>query len=553
MYIDIFKELIQHAENEVIEFKKAENNFDFDDLGKYFSAISNETNIRNVEFGWIILGYDQKNSHITGTSFKDSEASLNKLKLDISQHTTEGLTFREVIPIYIEGKRVLMFQIPATPRNIVMKWKRVAYGRDGESLQPLSQEKQDEIRNQLPIPDWSAELLPSAKISDLDDLALATAKVMYKKVHAHKIAEEEIDNWNTDEFLCHSGVMRDGKLTRAAIILLGKPTSINLLFPAVIQITWTLEDSEGEVIDYEHFSIPYILNVDKVLGKVRNLTMRELPGGTLFPDTMKQYDDYTIREALHNAIAHQDYTLQKRITFVESPDRLYYGNGGTFLPGTIQNAIQHRGPQLHYRNDCLCKAMVNFNMIDTVGRGIKKIFTEQKKRYFPMPDYIIDNEGKEIGVTIYGKIIDPAYTDVLKSGLELTLNECIMLDAIQKDFGKNLSAEDIAYLKAKRLIEGKKGKYIISLKVAKLTHQIGTYTHKRGLTAQELFPLIISLAEKAGSDGFTRGDVYDAVAHLLPSANSKPQNLRLVSYLLVQLADRGTIISKGKKWFISQK
>ena len=48
-------------------------------------------------------------------------------------------------------------------------------------------------------------------------------------------------------------------------------------------------------------------------------SMRELPGGTLFPDTMKQYDDYTIREVLHNAIAHQDYTMQQRIVFVESP------------------------------------------------------------------------------------------------------------------------------------------------------------------------------------------------------------------------------------------
>ena len=48
-----------------------------------------------------------------------------------------------------------------------------------------------------------------------------------------------------------------------------------------------------------------------------------MPGGTLFPDTMKQYDDYTIREALHNCIAHQDYTLQQRINFVENPGYLY--------------------------------------------------------------------------------------------------------------------------------------------------------------------------------------------------------------------------------------
>ena len=34
--------------------------------------------------------------------------------------------------------------------------------------------------------------------------------------------------------------------------------------------------------------------------------------------------------------------------------------------------------------------MVDFNMIDTVSRGIKKMFNEQWRRHFPMPDYEID-------------------------------------------------------------------------------------------------------------------------------------------------------------------
>lgn len=179
----------------------------------------------------------------------------------------------------------------------------------------------------------------------------------------------------------------------------GKSPDIQIsIYPAVAQITWTWEDEEGIVQDYEHFSIPFILTVDKVLGKIRNKTMRELPGGTLFPDTMKQYDEYTIREALHNAIAHQDYTLQQRIVFVEGPSTLYYGNGGSFIPGTIENALEHKGPQFHYRNECLCRGMVNFNMIDTVGRGIRKIYTEQRNRFFPMPDYDIDNEHRTVGV-----------------------------------------------------------------------------------------------------------------------------------------------------------
>lgn len=146
-YIDIFNKLWEHSENEVVEFKKAETNFDIDELGKYFSALSNEANLRDHEFAWIVFGVWDKKHQIIGTSFKDSEVALNRLKQDMSQHTTDNLIFRDIVPIKVEGKRVLLFQVPASPRNIVMHWKGVAYGRDGESLKPLNQAKQDAIRN----------------------------------------------------------------------------------------------------------------------------------------------------------------------------------------------------------------------------------------------------------------------------------------------------------------------------------------------------------------------------------------------------------------------
>lgn len=551
--IEIFTHLWEHAENEVVEFKKAETNFDVDDLGKYFSALSNEANLREREFGWIVFGVWDKKHEIVGTSFKDGEVALNKLKQDMSQHTTDGLIFREIIPLEVEGKRVLLFKVPATPRNIVMKWKGIAYGRDGESLKPLNQAKQDEIRQQPPNPDWTAQLVPNATIDDLDELAIATARIMYKKVHKSSIPAEEIDGWTVDEFLSNSGVMRDEQLTRAAILLLGKPLSLQKIHPAVAQITWTWEDKDETVIDYEHFTIPFILTVDKVLAKIRNKTMRELPGGTLFPDTMKQYDDYTIREALHNCIAHQDYTLQERISFVEGDDKLYYGNGGSFIPGTIENALEHKGPQRHYRNECLCTGMVNFNMIDTVGRGIKKIFAEQRNRYFPMPDYDIDNNKRSVGVTIYGKMLDEKYSSLLKSDTSLTLKECILLDAIQKH--RPVTKDAIKHLKEKGLIEGRSPNYTISLSVAKLTHQVGHYTQVTGLAQNSIQKLALQLAFNAGDMGFRRMDAYEALQHALPASSTHDEKLRKVGRLLGKMAEEGLIVKSesGKQWIITEK
>ena len=547
-YINIFSNLTQHKENEVVEFKKAENSFDFDDLGKYFSALSNEANLRGLDFAWLILGYDEKKHQLVGTSYKNGEGALNNVKHDFAQHTTDGQTFREIIPIEVEGKRILMFKIPAAPRNIVMKWKGIAYGRDGESLKPLNQSKQDEIRRQTPEPDWSAEIVPDATIDDLDEVAIAKARKMFKKVHS-RISAEEVNRWSTEEFLSKCELMVNGKLTRAAIILLGKMFSDRKLRPAVAEVTWTLRDEKKDVVDYEHFSVPFILTVDEILAKIHNLTLREMPGGTLFPDTMKQYDDYTIREALHNCIAHQDYTLRQRINFVENPGFLYYANGGSFIPGTLENALATNGPQRFFRNACLCKAMVHFNMIDTVSRGIKKMFTEQMERRFPMPDYEIDNEKKEVAVRIYGNAINERYTKLLKDNDTLTLHDCISLDATQK--GHRIDDEIAQELLKRGLIEGEAPNYTISLGVAKASRQLPQYTKAKGLDKARLKQMVLQLLQNAGKEGARREIIYDYLKDLLPSNKSQEQQLRYLGRLLVEMNEERTIERIGLRWLLS--
>ena len=548
-YINIFTNLIQHKESEVVEFKKAENNFDFDDLGKYFSALSNEANLRKLDFAWLIFGYDEKRHEIVGTSYKNGEGALNNLKHDFSQHTTDGQTFREIIPIEVDGKRILMFKIPASPRNIVMKWKGIAYGRDGESLKPLNQSKQDEIRRQTPAPDWSAEIVLDATIDDLDEVAIAKARKMFKKVHS-RIPAEEVNRWSTEEFLSKCELMVNGKLTRAAIILLGKMFSDSKLRPAVAEVTWTLRDDKQDVVDYEHFSVPFILTVDEILAKIHNLTLREMPGGTLFPDTMKQYDDYTIREALHNCIAHQDYTLRQRINFVENPGFLYYANGGSFIPGTLENALATNGPQRFFRNACLCKAMVHFNMIDTVGRGIKKMFTEQMERRFPMPDYEIDNAKKEVAVRIYGNAINERYTKLLKDNDTLTLHDCISLDAIQK--GHRIDDEIAQDLLKRGLIEGEAPNYTISLGVAKASRQLPQYTKVRGLERDKIKHMILQYIQNAGADGAKRDAILEYLQGTLPGRNTREQNSDLIRNILREMGQENIIVSKNRLWYLSK-
>lgn len=544
-YRTIFEQLIAYVEHEVIEFKTAENQFDTNKLGKYLSALSNEANLRDVDFAWIIMGVDN-DRQVVGTQFLMDDTKRQLLKHDIAANTTGGLTFREIVPVEIDGKRILMFKIPAAPRNIVTKWKGIAYGRSGESLEPLSQDKYDEIRHQRPMDDWSAHVVEGSTIKDdLDELAIAKARIMFKKVYDNN-PSEMVDGWTNEEFLRHSGVLNNGKLTRAALLLLGKPTVAYKLAPSVPQVTWTLVNEEGRKIDYKHFTIPFILSVDEVLGKIRNLTMREMPGGTLFPDKLMQYDDFIIREVLHNAIAHQDYTLCQRINFIEAPDYLYYSNAGTFFPGTIENALNTLKQQKFYRNECLCKGMVSFNMIDTVSSGIQTVFYKQKERHFPMPDYEINENVPEVNVKIYGRVIDERYVDLLKRDASLSLKECIWLDSIQKK--RPVTDAALKILKSKKLIEWHKPNYIISQAVAEKTRQVPAYTRKRGLDKNKLLNMLQQVIEDAGDTGIMLNEIYEYMEVTLSSDKTVEAKKKTLTYLLSGLKAKGIIYTSGRRW-----
>jgi ATP-dependent DNA helicase RecG len=537
----------ENARCEWKEMKNLKNSFsgdERDDVISYVSAIA------NMEGGQLVIGVRDETLDIVGTDLSrfnlNAKSATWKLVEQCTNLPSEGLRIDEYTTEDTH-KTVWIIHIPKhLPRRPVYAHKK-AWQRIEDSLVEMTQDRLAAILEEpiFEAKDWSAEIVPDATLNDLDELAIAKARVMFKKVHESNIPAEEVNGWSDEELLSNSGVMRDGKLTRAAIILLGKPISVFKLRPAVAEVTWTLRDEHKEVVDYEHFTVPFILTVDKILGKIRNLTMRDLPGGTLFPETMKQYDDYTIREALHNALAHQDYTLQERIVFVENPGYLYYANGGSFIPGTLQKALATQGPQRHFRNECLCRAMVNFNMIDTVSRGIKKMFNEQRRRHFPMPDYEIDALNREVGVKIYGNAIDERYTKLLKENESLTLDDCILLDAVQK--GHRICEEDAKSLFTKGLIEGSYPEIYLSETVSRSTGKLPEYVKNRGMKRQYYKDLVLALLEKSPK-GVTRKEINDLLLDMLPKSIQKTSNY-IGNLLYVMQINEETIYLKDGLWY----
>ena len=320
---ETFSDLRYHHENEVVEFKKAETNFDFDDLGKYFSALSNEANLRDKGFAWLVFGVHDKTREILGTSYKNSMKSLQKLKQDLSQHTTDNNTFRDIYELEVEGKRVLMFQIPAAPRGIPMAWLGHFYARRGESLVALDMSKYEEIRRQTVNEDWTAEVVADATIDDLDKEAIVKAREGYKQ--RYPTLAKECDGWDDKMFLDKAGLTIDGKVTRTTLLLVGKETAAHKLHH-IAQIVWKCFQ-DGQVFG-DIYTIPFVLTTTKLLGRIRNYRFKIYPKDSLIPAEVWKYDTESILEGMHNSIAHQKYEKNARIIVTENMDSLKFQNDG---------------------------------------------------------------------------------------------------------------------------------------------------------------------------------------------------------------------------------
>jgi ATP-dependent DNA helicase RecG len=431
-----------------------------------------------------------------------------------------------------------MLEIPAAPKGLPIAFEGHYYGRDGEELSPLNLEEIERIRSRAVSEDWSAAPVPDATVDDLDPAAIQKAQENFRSKFPEKAAE--LDSWDTITFLNKARITIKGKITRTAIILLGREESEHFISPGEAKIRWLLKDTSGNDKDYRIESCPLLLAVDKIYARIRNLKYRYMKEGTLFPDEVDQYEPFVIREAINNCIAHQDYTKGGRINVVEMDDQLVFTNLGSFIPGSVERVVTENAPEEHYRNRFLATAMFNLKMVDTAGGGIRKMFDYQRARFFPMPEY--DLSGGKVKVTIIGKVLDLDFARVLAKKQNLGLVEIIMLDKVQKK--KALSEAEIDYLRARGLIEGRKPNFHISYDVADKTDLKAEYIKTRGLKDDHFKKLILEYLDRYGQ--VSKEEIDKLLLDILPGVLDEKQRKNKIRNLVYAMSKRDkTIINQG--------
>lgn len=536
-----FDELLRlQDETEWVEFKEAKTNFDFDDLGKYFVALSNESNLKGEPAGWLVFGIQDKPRKVVGSTYRPNRPGLDSLKQEIAQHTTGRITFKEIHELNLPEGRIVMFEIAPAPQGIPVAWKGHYYGRDAQALGALNLQEIEQIRAQAGHQDWSAQICPSAAITDLDPEAMTLARNKFLQKNHNRSFAADISKWDEVTFLEKIKLAQHKKLTRAALILLGKPESVLHLSPAVAQITWKLDAEEQ---DYEHFAPPFLLNVNAVFTRIRNLKFRLQPFNQLIPIEMEKYDAKVVLEALNNCIAHQDYNRQARIIVVEKADRLTFENAGSFFEGSLDDYLFRDRIPRYYRNRSLSEAMVCLDMIDAMGMGIKRMFITQRNRFFPLPEYDFSRPDN-VRIEIMGRLIDENYSRVLIEKADLDLSTVVALDKVQKR--KLITASELKHLRRLKLVEGRATRVFVASKIAAITGDKAQYIRNRAFDDAHYKKMILDYLAEYGFA--SRADINQLLQGKLSDVLTEQQQAVKIKNLLAAMAHKDkTIVNHGSK------
>lgn len=514
-----------------------------DDVISYISAIA------NMQGGNLIIGIQDKTHTVVGIQ-EYADYSIENIKYRIignSLNLNSDLFKVEEIISSDTHKTVWIFHIPKHQFRLPVYAHKKAWQRIDDNLVEMTKARLDAILTQTQInEDWSKVIINEATIDDLDENAIQKARIEFKKRNPKY--SDDVNSWSDVDFLNKAKLTIKGKITRTALILLGKDESEHFLDSSV-KIRWNLKTLDNQDKDFEIFSIPFLLSVDEVYKKIRNLKYRYLREGTLFPDEVLRYEPFNIRESLNNAIAHQDYSKGARINVVEfEDDHLIFSNYGSFLPKSVEEVVLNDTPEEVYRNPFLVEAMKNLDMIETQGGGIRKIFNFQKQRFFPLPDFEFNDN--KVKVTITGKILDENFAKIIIKNSDLGLDEIILLDKVQKQ--KEISEDEFKHLKKLKCIEGRRPNIYLSFNIVGFTNDESLqaeYLANRSFDDAHFKEMIVEYLKKWGKT--KRDKIDNLIIPKLSTALTEEKKRNKVTNYLSALRMDGKIVNRpGYYWEI---
>lgn len=463
----------------------------------YVTALCNEGG------GYLVIGMTDNYPHVVvGTN--QNLGTIGELESNIYRDT-------EIRPIVYElydgeikkENRVLVIEVPSRPAGKVFKFEDVALMRVGEELKPMSDEVYLKIINEQE-PDFSQQFCEGLQISDLDERAIAILKEKY----ATKQNNPNFKTLSNEQLLSDLDLIKNGKLTNAALILLAKREILNKKLPqAKVMLEYRNAENQISFDNRIVFSDPFFIMIDELWNTInlRNGSFPIQDGAYIF--NIPFFNEEVIRESINNAITHRDYRKTSEIVIKQFPQRLDIINAGGFPTGVnLENLLKTPSTP---RNRLLADVLQKTGIVERSGQGVDKIYYNTLIEGKAEPDYT-KSDYFQVNLKLSAIIEDRAFAlfiVTIQEGLaeteKLSVLEVITLNKIKNNAPKNdLDIEIVSKLLDKKLIE-KRGKtnavyYILSKDYYEFTDEKAKYYNLQELDENQVLVTILQFLSKEG-------------------------------------------------------
>lgn len=533
------RDAIGRPENEHLEFKEAQRNFDREKLFRYCVALANEGG------GNLVLGVtDGQPRQIVGTNCFNS---LDGTKHDI----LDTLRFRvDIYEILVFEKRVLTFFCPRRPNGTPQHYKGQYMMRSGESLVPMTPDRLQRIFSEV-VPDFSKKTCEGTIHTDLASEAITE----FRRQWVRKSGNDALGHVSDEQLLEDAGLTDNGRVTYAALVLLGTPQAVKHLLPqAEVIFEYRNSDSVIEYQDRVEYRAGFFLWRNEIWEKINARNETHSYRDSMFRYNIQAFNESVIREALLNAIAHREYCQGGSIFVRQFPSRLEVVSPGGFPSGiTADNII---GKQQH-RNRCIAEALQHCGLVERSGQGADRIFRtcimESKKR----PDYT-GSDDNQVSLILDGQLRDPHFVKYLNRlikelNMDLVLEDFLVLDRVREgeSIPENLKTHFDALIDKDAIEKTGRGRgvrYILSRALYENMGEAGgAYIHHEGFEKNDDQQLVLQHIRNSGSKGATMGEFEQ----ILPN-KTRPQIRALLRRLKASGRIRVQGRTRGARWHLAE-
>lgn len=521
-----FSRWLRGPEDCHIEFKEAKSRWgDGHAISDYCAALANEGG------GKLVLGVNNRHVVVgsqafSGTYTQESNKILNAIGLRV-----------DVEEMIHPNGRVVIFHIPAHYPGKPVKSNGIYWMRAGESLTPMDEQT---LRVQLveTQPDFTAGFVPGAGITDLDPEAIGILRQKWAK----KSGRTDYLDFNDEKTLRNLGLWDGFGLTYATLILVGKSEAITRhLRNAEIIFEWRNNQSQTHHDFRKSWRLPFVSIDDEIWETVNARNIRIPFQEGFLQREVWAFAEKSIREAVHNAVMHRDYSIKDRPVFIKaSPQGFYIESPGGFPPGiTLDNILSTRV----WRNYALAEAFEKIGFAERSGQGLDDIFERSIRDGKGFPD-LSGSDSHAVRLSIPAQVKDRDFILYLErlvneKQMGLSFEEIFELEKIRQ--GQKVARLDFKdkFIKAglvETIGKGRGTKYLLARRYYETIGQSGKHTRIKGLGRDQIKELILNHIRDGKPS--SRSDLISGFPE---------SNLRDLSNILQELRRAGKIHFEGAK------